>query len=482
MGHRIVITIELTVAIAAFQHNTLAQPFNRAHVLAAMKKASVFYREQVAAHGGYVYHYSMDLSQRWGEGQATQNQIWVQPPGTPTVGLAYLKAYEATNDTFYLDAAQAAAEALVYGQVQSGGWTNCIDFDPRGERVSQYRNGKGRGRNTSSLDDGQTASALMLLIRTDKALDFKHAKIHEATLFGLNALLNSQYPNGAFPQVWDADAMPDPPVVKASFPDYDWVSEGRVKDYWNMYTLNDNVPGSVTETLLAAYETYNDDRYLNAVRKLGDFLILAQMPEPQPGWAQQYSYDMKPIWARKFEPPGVSGDETQEVIETLLKIANGTGDKKYLEPIPAALAYLKRSLLSDGQVARYYELRTNKPLYMERRGETYSLTHSDKNLPDHYGWKTPGRVSELSQAYQQAADAASSKLPPGTTEQAKDHSAEVKAILSQLDDTGRWVSNFTGERVVGQMKLPKGTPYLSSEVFSRNLELLSDYLVEDRGR
>jgi len=39
---------------------------------------------------------------------------------------------------------------------KSGGWTNCVDFDLKGARVSQYRNGRGGGKNNSSLDDDQT--------------------------------------------------------------------------------------------------------------------------------------------------------------------------------------------------------------------------------------------------------------------------------------------------------------------------------------
>ena len=85
---------------------------------AILKKAATYYRTQVASHGGYVYHYSPDLSRRWGEGVATADQIWVQPPGTPTVGMAYLAAYKATGDKFYLEAATAAAEALIYGQLE----------------------------------------------------------------------------------------------------------------------------------------------------------------------------------------------------------------------------------------------------------------------------------------------------------------------------------------------------------------------------
>ena len=106
-------------------------PNLRDEAAVAVKKAATFYRERVATHGGYVYFYSLDLKQRWGEGVATPDQIWVQPPGTPTVGMAYLKAWKATGDEYYLDAARVAAEGLAYGQLRTGGWTNQVDFKGR---------------------------------------------------------------------------------------------------------------------------------------------------------------------------------------------------------------------------------------------------------------------------------------------------------------------------------------------------------------
>ncbi|MDP6448319.1 MAG: pectate lyase, partial [Pirellulaceae bacterium] len=237
-----------------------------------------------------------------------------------------------------------AAEALVYGQLASGGWTNLVDFDPRSRRVAKYRNGRGGGKNNSSFDDGQSQSALRLLINVDQALDFKQNSIHEAVQIGLEAVLGAQFPNGAFPQVWTGPVVAQP-ALKANYPGYDWRTEGRIKNYWDMYTLNDNVTGYIAETLIDAHRTYGEEKYLAALRRLGDFLVLAQMPEPQPGWAQQYNYAMQPIWARRFEPPGVSGDESQEVLETLMRIARVTTDRKYLAPIPTALAWLKRSRL-----------------------------------------------------------------------------------------------------------------------------------------
>lgn len=451
-------------------------PNLRSQALTTIHKAATFYHTEVATHGGYVYHYTLDLKTRWGEGPATETQIWVQPPGTPTVGMAYLKAYDATGDRFYLDAAREAAEAIVYGQLESGGWTNMIDFDPRGE-TAQYRNGRGRGKNNSSLDDGQTESATQLLIRTDQALGFEHKAIHEAAQIALNALLAAQFPNGAFPQVWDENIVPDPPVMKASYPDYDWRTEGRVKNYWDMYTLNDNVTGYVAEALIDAYRIYQEEKYLVALKQLGNFLILAQMPAPQRGWAQQYNYDMNPIWARRFEPPGISGDESQEVLETLMKIFRVTGDRNYLQPIPPALAYLKRSLLPDGRLARYYELKTNRPLYMVRKGKAYTLTYDDSKLPDHYGWKTDSRLDEIEERYNELLQGVQSVEAPN-----EDLEAQVRQIIADLDDQRRWISTYRGERLVGQPKFAPGSPYISSEVFSKNIETLSEYLKVTRSK
>jgi hypothetical protein len=433
----------------------------------ALRKAGAFYRTKVAVGGGYVYFYSPDLSQRFGEGRATPTQVWVQPPGTPTVGLAYLKAHEATGDAFYLEAARAAAHALIYGQLESGGWIHHIDFDPKG-RVHKYRNGRGGGRNFSALDDGVTQSALRFLMHADRALGFKDAQVHQSVQIARAALLRAQFANGAFPQGWEGP-VPAVKPMKAQYPDYDWRTENRIKEYWHMFTLNDDLAGDVSDTLLAAWEIYQDEASRQALVKLGDFLILAQMPEPQPAWAQQYDYQMRPIWARKFEPPGISPRESQDAIETLLKVYRLTGDEKYLEPIPRALAYLRKSLLPDGRHARYYELRNNKPLYMTR---DYQLTNSDANLPTHYGFKTESRLDEVEAAFQ----AVKGGKPPKPARTAAELEKEVRRIIRELDAQGRWLSKYAGEGLIGQTKFPMGALYLSSEQFSRNLETLAEYV------
>jgi len=429
-----------------------------------MKEAATVFRANASTHGGYVYYYSSDFQTRYGEGSATKDQIWVEPPGTPTVGLAFLNAYEATADKFYLDAATEAAEALIYGQLQSGGWANAIDFDPNGNRVAQYRNGNGDGKNYSSLDDGITQSTLQFLMRADEVHTFKHEQIHEAVEVGLNALLEAQFPNGGFPQVWKAPVDQNLPVLSGSYPEYDWRTEGRIKEYWDLYTLNDNVPGYLVETLSTAYDVYDNPLYLQRLRRLGDFLLLAQMPDPQPAWSQQYNYSMNPVWARKFEPPAIASDESQEAIDTLMDIYEKTGDAKYLEPIPKAIEYLRQSQLPDGQLARFYELQTNKPLYMKRDGKAYNLTYDDSDLPSHYAFKIGSRIDELQQRFK-------------NLHQNKNTNYEsLKTTVQQIINSN-WASVYQGESLRGQTKFEQNEVYISSAKFSRRINLLSDFLM-----
>src|SRR5687768_16842205 len=164
--------------------------------------------------------------------------------------------------------------------------------------------------------------------------------------------------------------------------------------------------------MLEAARVYGEPRYLAAAEKAGGFILLAQMPEPQPGWAQQYDRDMHPAWARRFEPPSITGGEAQSVMNGLLLLYRETGNRKYLEPLPRALAYYRRSLLpaSDtpsevrrracpGQapcLARFAELQTNRPLYITKgtrlttldhgttNADGYELSYSDASVITHY--------------------------------------------------------------------------------------------------
>lgn len=444
-------------------------------VRAGLKSATMYFRDHVAVRGGYVYEYTPDLKTRLGEGKASPTEVWVQPPGTPAVGTAFLMAYGATQDALYLDAATDAGKALMFGQLESGGWSASIEFDPSGKNADRYRNGlgKAKGRNYSTLDDDKSQSAIRFLIQLDSAHQFQNKDLHESVQFALKSLLKAQFPNGGFPQGWKA-AVADQPVIRATYPDYDWRTENRVKDYWDLYTLNDGLAGTVTETLLLAHSTYGEPAYLEAVRRFGDFLILAQMPEPQPVWAQQYSLQMHPAWARRFEPPAVVSSESADVIRTLIRIYEVTGEEKYLQPIPAALDWFRRSALDQGErweMARFYELQTNRPLYFTK--DTYELTYDDGDLPTHYGFKVRVDADQLEQSL---VDARSGGGKRKKSPNLRKLASNAELILRHLDADGRWITNKDGQPLEDSDKASEDGRILS-RVFIRNVEQLSEYLL-----
>ncbi len=441
----------------------------------ALKRAVRFFREEVAVQGGYLWRYSEDLSKREGEGEASATTAWVQPPGTPTVGMAYLRAFEAAGDNGHLEAARETAYALVKGQLRSGGWTYRIEFDPTERKRYAYRQkgGGDKARNVTTLDDDTSQAALRFLMRADSALEFKDDRIHEAADYALTTLIKAQYPNGGWPQGFDQ--IPEPtqfPVKKASYPE-SWSRDYVKSDYWKYYTINDGNLERLVETLLEAAEVYRNPAYRKAALRIGDFLVLAQMPEAQQAWAQQYDFDLHPDWARKFEPPSITGGESQGALRTLLALYAESGDRKLLEPIPPGLDYLRRSRLPDGRLARFYELKTNRPLYFTR---DYRLTYEDTDLPTHYSFKVADGTAAIERDFRRlsALDTdALKRTKKRTTIPRRPTDSEVAEVIRNLDARGRWVEDG-GLRHYGPADATRRI--IDSATFARNVELLSAYL------
>lgn len=446
----------------------------------ALHRAVRFFREHCSAGGGYVYKVSSDLTLRQGEEPVGQTTAWIQAPGTPSVGTAYLEAYRLTRDPLLLEAARETAGSLLRGQLVSGGWDNQMEFDPAERKKHAYRvdvspgASVGKLRNTTTFDDDKSQFAARFLMNLDRELEFKDAPLHEAVLYALDAFVKAQYPNGAWPQRYNEFPRADDfPVRKASIPE-EWPREFSGVKYSSYYTLNDGAISDLIETMLDAWDLYKDPKYLDAARRGGDFFLLAQLPEPQPGWAQQYDLEMHPAWARKFEPPAVSGGESQGVMQTLMLLYRRTGDRKYLEPIPKALAYYHKCLLSDGRLARFYELGTNKPLYFTR---DYVLTHSDDDLPTHYAFKVSGRIDRLKEQFDDVSSLPPDQLwKPSTRKPPKMSSAlaqKARSVAEALDARGAWVEDGSIEtRDRGDVR----TKLMDSKSFCRNCITLAEYL------
>jgi hypothetical protein len=465
-------------------------------VEAALLKAVRHMHGTIADHGGYAWVASPDGKLKEGEGLAGPGTIWVQPPGTPAVGMAFLDAWEATGDASHLKAAEDVATALVEGQLRSGGWHYRIEFDPKKRGEFAYRDGPaGKGipvapapggwdvwkkkqhkGDVTFLDDDTTPAALRFLMRFDKVTGFKKRPIAAAVGYALASLRYAQYPIGAWSHNYDHYPLRPPhddhyPVKAASFPE-SW-SRAWTKDFTGCYMLNDRITQNMIATMLVAYHTYGDKRDLESAERGGRFLKLAQLPDPQPAWAQQYDRHMRPVWDRKFEPPAITGLESQDALDTLLLLYRETGNMDYLEPVPKALAYLKTCVLPDRNLARFYELKTNRPLYFTK---DYQLSYDSKDVPTHYGFTVRSRLNSLEAEYRRLRGAtaeernrrASVKLTPALT-------ASVRKVLSAQEPNGAWTQPGTVRDAAGK-KVTPADGVVRSRTFIENIETLCRYL------
>ncbi len=488
-------TIGLMIAAVALCAVAHAQP-TRDDALAAMRAASTFYHQQVSTHGGYVWRVSGDFALRMGEAHTDEHTVWVQPPGTTEVGLAFMDAYYATGEHIYLDIAVDAAHALVQGQLVSGGWYYSIFFDPakraewsyrvdapadrlgpapadpEGEGWHLWRQRKEKG-NITILDDNNSASAIRLLAQVDQALEFGDSAIHETAMYALDAIATAQYPVGAWGHNYCRYPNRPPseeryPIIPASIPlspPESWPNA------WNgCYFINDNVTPDVCRAYLEAWTVYGDERYLRVAQKAGVFLLLAQMPEPQPAWCQQYDENMQPVWDRKFEPPAITGHESQGVMEALLRLYRYTGQRKYLDPIPRAIEYLRASLRDDGRLARFCELGTNRPIYFT---EDYKLTYSDADVPDHYGFAFDSRLDSIEAEYDRlAATPRDQLLAPRPAELTGELATRVELIIAALDGRGAWGQEG---RLKGY-KVEQTSGVIDSQTFVDNIRALCEFV------
>jgi hypothetical protein len=145
---------------------------------------------------------------------------------------------------------------------------------------------------------------------------------------------------------------------------------------------------------------------------------VTQQGPPQPGWALQYTLDLKPAAARTYEPNALATHTTATNVGLLLKFYRLTGETKYLARIPEALDWLEKLTLPPGVATKggthptFIELGTNKPLYVHRTG---SNVVNGRYYADYTPTKTLGHYSafrriDVAGLRKQYADASAMKI------------------------------------------------------------------------
>ena len=380
---------------------------DRTAMLAAMKRATRFMVDEASVGGGYVWSALPDFSRRWGELEAAPTMIWVQPPGTATMGHLFLDAWRATGDEDYFAAATAAGRALVRGQHPSGGWDYVIDtagedslkrwygtYGRNAWRMEEFHHHYGN----ATFDDAGTAEASQLMLRLYLARREREWRgpLDRAIAF----VLDSQYANGGWPQRF-------PLSMDAGL-------HGR-PNYTGYITFNDDVAGENIKFLIFAYQTLGDRRLVAPIRRAMDCFLACQQPAPQAGWGLQHLPDtLQPSAARTYEPEALATHTTAANVEALFGFYRLTGDRKYIARVPEALDWLESvrlpaRLQRDGRThPTFVALDSNQPLYVHRRGSNVvnGAYYADSNPEDtviHYSSFRAVDVARLRAEYERLA-------------------------------------------------------------------------------
>jgi hypothetical protein len=118
-------------------------------------------------------------------------------------------------------------------------------------------------------------------------------------------------------------------------------------------------------------------------------------------------------------------------------------------------------------LARFYELKTNRPLYFMRdRDGRHQLTYDSSQLPDHYAFIVDSRLDSIEAEYRRMTEGHRPPPPHPPTPQ------ELQHIIKALDERGAWVE-------AGRLKHHKTAPesgVIASQTFINNVETLCAFL------
>ena len=443
-----------------------------------MRAATSFMMDEVSCNGGFVWNYLPDLSRRWGEMEAKPTMVWIQPPGTPSVGHLLLDAYHATGDEYYYEQAKRVANALIWGQLECGGWNYCFDFAGEnslkewyrtvghaGWRLEEFRHYYGN----ATFDDGGTMEAATFLLRmyVEKYDPTYRPALEKVIRFALD----SQYPVGGWPQRWPLS--------------YDHPFQGQA-DYSSFITLNDDVMPDIIDFLTQCYQSLGMQNLKEPILRAMYLMITLQQGAPYAGWADQYTVDdLKPAHARSYEPRGVNTGTTVRMIILMLDYYKLTADTRFLAGIPAAIDFLEASRLPDDVVeasgragkrrmdqsgnfvtARFIDPDTGKPLFVHRKGSNtanghYYVDQRPEQTIAHYSSFAGVNPSRLRQLYEEVKALPREELQKDSPflnneliplrkyytrmrgGQAALSDAEAAQLLDAQDARGAWLSPLT---------------------------------------
>ena len=298
---------------------------------------------------------------------------------------------------FGADSAQRVADRILTWQTPSGGWSKHVDVMLRARAPGEsFFSENTNWQYIATIDNGSTTSQMEFLARTDRARTSGNSTYRAAFVRGLHYLLDAQYPNGCWPQVYPLQG-----------------------GYHDAATFNDDATLHVLELLGGVASGQfrfvgNGDRAAaRAASARGLDCILASqvmIGGRHTVWGQQHDpLTLQPVRARSYEHASLTAQESAHVLDYLMRLP--APNDRVIAAVHDAVAWLRATpvygLTWDFKTglheipgagplwARMYELGTNRPIFSDRDGIVrYSWSElSDRRIG--YGWYTDAPIATL---------------------------------------------------------------------------------------
>lgn len=269
--------------------------------------------------------------------------------------------------------AREIANSVIQYQSTQGGWPKSTNL-ARPPLTPEDIPPEGGGR-ANSLDNDATTVPMEFLARVIHATgDEKYLTSFNR---GLEYLFNAQYPNGGWPQFWP---------LRSKYHGRITYNDGAMIRVMNL--LKEVSEGEEPYTFVTAE---NRAKASDAVLLGIDCILNTQIIQEgqRTAWCAQHDeHTFEPAWARAYEPPSLSGSESVGIVRFLMSVDEPTPE--IIEAIEGAVTWFQQVAITDVRLvsernsdgkrdrklvedpdapllwARFYELGTNRPLYLDR--------------------------------------------------------------------------------------------------------------------
>lgn len=307
------------------------------------------------------------VSPMGGAGGAPTVAVDCSLAGSVPVSVSWQVINQQTDSWYTTPEALSLAENILYYRNENGGWPKEIDMTERTEPRDDE----------STIDNDATTTQIEYLARVYAASSC--AEYGDAAVSGIEYLLEAQYDNGGWPQIYPgAEGYP----AHITFNDDAMVHvlnllrdvSGRSEHY------------AFADAALAASAAAAVERGIGCI-------LATQIVSDgnETGWCAQHDeVTLEPAQARSYELPSLSGSEGADLFGFLMTIENPSPE--VIEAVQGAAAWFEAVKLTGIRVdetvdaaqptgedrvvvedpsapalwARFYELGTNRPIFSSR--------------------------------------------------------------------------------------------------------------------